>query len=97
MSEGEVDEAPLEVPEGYRTDDKGDLQPIVQGLVAAVGAASADLSLGLDPAGRARTSQIRDAMVRAIEEAQAEGITDPGIIKERMQTARQMAKLQAPR
>jgi hypothetical protein len=55
-------------------------------VVEAVGASGN--SYGNPQLGR----RIQDAMTLAVIEAQAENITDPEIIKERMQLARQMAK-----
>lgn len=75
-----------EVPEGYELDSAGELVPIVQGTVEAVGTAS----LALRNPGLAQA--IEAAMSKAVEMAYAEGLTDPDEIRERMLEARRVAK-----
>lgn len=55
-------------------------------IVQAVGIATAHGSMG-DP----RSEKIAEAMRKALEAAQAEGITDPDVLRERMLKARDAA------
>lgn len=56
--------------------------------VYAVGVAAGSLR----EEGKARSAKIADAMRDAVITAQAEGITDPAVIRERIQDARVKAK-----
>lgn len=67
--------------EGY--DGNGD--PLIQGVVSATTAMSSGGPAGLG--GRALAKASEAAMSKAIEDAAAEGITDPDVIRERMLAA----------
>lgn len=86
LQDGNPESDEPEILAGYWLDANNELQPVVQGVLVATGASGN--SYGNPELGK----RIQDAMTRAVEEAQAEGITDPEVIKERMQLARQMAK-----
>jgi len=57
-------------------------------IVEATGASSSSLA----PGRKGLSKLIETAMTEAIKKAQAEGITDPNVIKERMLQARQEVK-----
>ena len=73
------------------TDDRevtADAQPTT--IVQAVASMTSHAELG-DTDAAARNKIIQDAMVAAIEQAQAEGITDQDVIRERILAARDAA------
>ncbi len=73
------------------TDDRevtADAQPST--IVQAVASMTSHAELG-NPDAAAHNKLIQDAMVAAIEQAQAEGITDENIIRERILAARDAA------
>lgn len=73
------------------TDDRevtADAQPST--IVQAVAAMTSHAEIG-DGDAQARNKLIQDAMVAAIAAAQAEGITDPNIIRKRSLAARDAA------
>lgn len=63
---------------GY--DENGD--PLVKGVISATGVAVGTMSGNADRAARLQT-----AMRQAVEEAHAEGVTDPNEMNERIQEA----------
>jgi hypothetical protein len=65
---------------GY--DENGN--PLVQGVISATG-----VSVGSNVTGDSeRAARIQEAMTKAVEQAQAEGITDPDEIRARVHAAR---------
>lgn len=73
------------------TDDRevtADAQPTT--IVQAVAAMTSHAEIGNTDAA-ARNKLIQDAMVAAIEQAQADGITDPEVIRARILEARDIA------
>lgn len=73
------------------TDDRevtADAQPST--IVQAVAAMTSVAALG-DTDAAAHNKRIQDAMVAAIQQAQAEGITDQDVVRERILAARDAA------